>query len=95
MAVSENYWIPRTLEDPPLFFVWEMDTAVVFLTSMIIFLLFSSPIIGFFVSLWLSKSYARVKEQGGVSLFGSFLYWYLPVDLSKRYPSFIREYVGH
>jgi conjugal transfer pilus assembly protein TraL len=96
MSDSENYWIPRTLEDPPLIFIWETDVVIVFAGVIMIFgVILKFPVVGVILSVYAAKSFARLKENGGSSLFSSFMYWYTPAQLSKRYPSYIREYIGH
>jgi len=96
-AMDEDiHWIPRNLDAPPLFFMFEMDTAMIW----VVFILFGSMMNMFFLGLFLAWSvgngYARLKEEGGSGLISKILYWYTPSEywVSDQHPSHVREYIG-
>ena len=91
-----KYWIPRTLDDPPLFFIWEFDSAAVFLLSFMLGLVADQFILGVTVGFLLTKGYVKLKEEGGLGLLQRFMYWHTPSEwwLTKSTPSHKREYIG-
>ena len=92
---EENFYIPRTLDDPKLFLVWELDCAMI---AMIAF--FVSLAAGFFfavaVSYFATSGYVRLKQEGGRGLIQKMYYWFFPCELTqlgKTIPSHIRELI--
>ena len=67
MDDDNNYWIPRTLDAPMLFFMWEADSAVIFIVWVVLGSVMGG--FGFFIGIligWISaKGYAQLKEEGG------------------------------
>ncbi len=96
MEKADDYWIPRTLDAPPLFFIWEADNAMLFIFWVIMGAVINMFWLGLFFAVLFSRGYARLKEEGGKGLIMKILYWYTPSDiwLSRRMPSHIREYFG-
>ncbi len=92
---SQQYLIPRTLDDPNLLLFFQADTAscflVVFLLSVSINFIFAA-LLAFVVT----KSYVQLKENGDRGLILQLLYWYSPSEmwLSRYLPSHVREYSG-
>ena len=100
---TENYMIPRRLDDPPMFLLWEMDEAIAFVMPVLGALALSSSLLMVFVGALLGflamQAVARIKANGGKQLFFQSLYWYLPPDtvtkkMKRIPPSAIREYIG-
>lgn len=96
MDNSESFYIPRSLDAPPLFFIWEADTALVYFVILILSLAMDMLVIGLFLAIVVGRSYSRLKEQEGSGLLLKMIYWFMPSQIiSKDYlPSHIREYVG-
>lgn len=91
---TEGYWIPRTLDDPPLALFFELDTALIFMTVVLIFGMISM-LVGGVMALVICKMFVRLKDNGGKGMLIQVLYWYLPSDVfSKWLISSQREYVG-
>lgn len=93
---DQDFWIPRTLDAPPMIFFWEADTAVIAIFWLVIGGLMAMPILGLVLAVICCKGYAYMKEEGGRGLIVRILYWYTPSGqwLSKRFPSHVREYFG-
>jgi len=98
MNETEEFWIPRTLDDPNLFFIWEMDSAMIFLSCAFIGIVISSITLGIVAGFFATKGYAKLKEEGGRGLLVKFLYWFFPSEfnfgIGKKIPSHIQEYIG-
>jgi len=93
---AEHYWIPRTLDAPNLFFLWEADSALLFMAVVFMFSLMSMFLIGLVMGVIAIKLLARIKEEGGKGLFLRVLYWYTPSDLwfNDDRASHLREFLG-
>jgi conjugal transfer pilus assembly protein TraL len=96
--MDERFAIPRTLDDPPLFFLWNFDeAAVVILWGMLCGLLSGKLFIpGIVIGVLCARQFARVKTEGGRGLLVRALYWYTPSDwwFPTVTPSHVREYLG-
>ncbi len=94
MSNSEDFRIPKTLDDPALILFFEADSTVLFVSVMAIFGLISF-FGGFILAFFLTKTYNKLKANGSKGMILQMAYWYLPSSwLSQRYPSNIREFVG-
>jgi conjugal transfer pilus assembly protein TraL len=53
-------------------------------------------VLGVLLAVVLGRGYASLKEEGGSGLLPKVAYWYTPSSfwLSKKLPSYVREYVG-
>ncbi len=93
---EDSYWIPRNLDAPALFFIWEVDTAMIAIVLVILGSVMNMFPFGVAAAYFCCKGYARLKEEGGQGLIKRILYWYTPSTmwLSKTLPSNIREYLG-
>lgn len=92
---AENYWIPRTLDDPPMLLFFQADTATIFLTVFLLMISFNALFA--VVLAWLaSRMYVQLKENGDKGLIMQICYWYTPSHLwlSRIWSSSIREYCG-
>lgn len=96
MADNSDYWIPRQLDAPPLFFMWEADVAMIYVFWIFMGAILNMFLLGLVMAIIFGRGYARLKEEGGRGLIMKLLYWYTPSDLwlSKKHPSYIREYIG-
>lgn len=93
---NRKYMIPRRLDDPPRFFFWEMDVAVVFMTIMMFGIMVGVFVIPAMLACAAAIGFSKLK-QGQQKGFGiHVLYWHLPVTLGfKRTPaSCVREFIG-
>lgn len=92
---QESYWVPRTLDDPPMLLFFQADTASVFLVVFLLTISFSF-IAGVLLAYFCTRLFVQIKENGDKGLIMQILYWYTPSDmwLSKLWSSSVREYVG-
>lgn len=92
---DEDYFIPRCLDAPKLLLLWEMDTALIFILTFIIFGLLNLFFTGFFAAYFISKGWVWFKEEGGNGLIWRVLYWYFPSFLiGVKLDSAVRIYFG-
>jgi len=93
---EEDYWIPRELDAPRLFFIWEADSAMIFIICLLLGAMLSMYVASLLFAYVVTKGWIYLKDEGGRGLLMKFLYWYTPshIWLSKRLPSFSREYIG-
>lgn len=92
---DEDFLMPRTLDDPPLFFVWEFDSASFFIFWVLMGLVINMFVLGLFMAIIFARGYARLKEEGGKGLIIRVIYWFTPSDwCSTRYQAWKREFIG-
>ncbi|MFK5948041.1 MAG: type IV conjugative transfer system protein TraL [Methylococcales bacterium] len=93
---QSDFWIPRNLEAPSMFFLWEADSAL--LVGFWIFMgaMLNMFVLGLFLAVVFSRGYEYLKEEGGKGLIMKLVYWYSPSELwvSRRFPSCQRIYIG-
>ncbi len=95
MDNENDFWIPRNLDAPNLFFIWEADSAMLFIIILIVAGVMNMFAIGAVLAYMAVKGYSYLKEEGGRGLLVKLMYWYTPSDwMSKRLPSYVREYIG-
>lgn len=94
--MEDDYWVPRNLDAPALFFMWELDTAIVIIVCFVLGGVLNMALVGVVLAIVIGRGYTYLKEEGGRGLLIKVAYWYTPSDvwLSKRAPSHIREYIG-
>lgn len=92
---NEEYWIPRTLDDPPLFLFFQMDSAMLFLTLFLLTISFNI-LLAVIVAVGVTRLYVQLKENGDKGLVTQLCYWYTPSGmwLSPFWTSSVREYAG-
>lgn len=92
---QEGYWVPRTLDDPPMLLFFQADTASVFLVVFLLTISFSF-IAGVLLAYAVTRVFVQLKENGDKGLIMQILYWYTPSDmwLSPLWSSSVREYCG-
>lgn len=92
----DNYRIPRHLDAPPMFLMWEADTVGMFMIGLAAAFIFEH-LLPLLLGLALANMYARLKQDGGRGVLVHTLYWYTPSSASitsKKIHSHIREYLG-
>ena len=96
MDSEDSFIIPRNLDAPPLFFIWEIDTALIYVVILILSLAMDMLFVGIVLAIAAGRGYAKLKEEGGSGLILKMLYWFTPSGwMTKNYlPSHIREYIG-
>lgn len=96
MTQEDDFWIPRNLDATPLLFIWELDTAMIYIVWLILGGVLGMFWLGLVFAIVFGRGYARLKEEGGTGLILKILYWYTPSELwlSNHLPSNIREYIG-
>lgn len=96
--MDERFAMPRTLDDPPLFFLWSFDeAAIVVLCGMMGGLMAGSLFIpGIVIGVVGARQFGRIKVEGGRGMLARALYWYTPSEwwFPSVTPSSVREYVG-
>jgi type IV conjugative transfer system protein TraL len=99
---EESHTIPKHLDDPPMYLMWDADEAYAFLGPVFIVVALSPSLMNFLIGgilgYFTSHALARIKSAGGRQLIKHALYWYTPTDAwfkFRRTPgSDIRELVG-
>ncbi|WP_299945712.1 type IV conjugative transfer system protein TraL [uncultured Microbulbifer sp.] len=92
-----NFAIPRTLDAPKMFLLWELDVAMLFLIIVILFAAMGAKgfLFGIGVAIVISRGFLRLKVEGGKGLLKRVLYWFAPSEwASQKLQSHIRERVG-
>lgn len=94
--MNDDFWIPRTLDDPPLFFMWDFDTAGIWIVCLVLGGVMQMFILGLVCAVVLGRGYARLKDEGGKGLIVKIIYWFAPTEqvFGSKYSSHIREYIG-
>jgi len=93
--MDQDYMIPRNLDAPPLLFMWEADSAGVYLLFFFLGALMQMFVFGVICAIVVGRAYARLKDEGGKGLLMKMVYWYTPSSwLTTRHPSHIREWIG-
>jgi conjugal transfer pilus assembly protein TraL len=92
---QDDFMIPRNLDAPPLMFMWEADSAAIYILFVFLGALMQMFLFGIFCAVVVGRAYARLKEEGGKGLLMKIVYWYTPSTwLTQRHPSHIREFYG-
>lgn len=93
---TKKYLVPRRLDDPPRFFFWDLDVALVFMTIMVFGILMESFFIAAIIATLLAGYFSRKKsgKQRGYGL--HLMYWHLPLSMGfkRTPPSCVREFLG-
>jgi type IV conjugative transfer system protein TraL len=94
--MDERYLIPRTLDDPPLFFMWSFDEAALVLIWALLGALLGLLLPALVLGVICARLFNRMKAEGGRGLLVRILYWYTPSSwwFPSIAPSCVREYVG-
>jgi len=98
---EENHIIPRHLDDPPMYLLWDADEAWAFLGPVFLVVAFSPSLVNFLLGgalgFFAMRTLARIKVAGGRQLIKHAFYWYTPTDAWFKFkrtpPSHLREFV--
>ena len=74
----ERYLVPRRLDDPPQFFLWDADEAVLVITGAVLFSVAGDGLgflVGAALGLLAARGLATLKLQGGIETIKAFLWW--------------------
>jgi type IV conjugative transfer system protein TraL len=99
---EESHIIPKHLDDPPMYLMWDADEAYAFLGPVFVVVTLSPSLVNFLIGgvlgYFTSRTLASIKYAGGKQLIKHALYWYTPTDACfkfKRTPnSDVREFAG-
>ncbi|WP_127476676.1 type IV conjugative transfer system protein TraL [Sulfurivermis fontis] len=102
MGEEESHVIPKHLDDPPMYLMWDADEAWAFLGPLFVVLAFTPSlvnlILGGVLGFFSMRTLARIKATGGKQLIKHALYWYTPTEAWFKFrrtpPSDVREFVG-
>lgn len=96
MQVNESHvHVPRNLNAPPMFFIWEADIAMLWLTCIILGATMGMAPLGIMMAEISRRIYSKLKNEGGRGLMMRLLYWYTPLNLSQMgLNSEYREFYG-
>jgi len=99
---DESHIIPKHLDDPPMYLMWDADEAWAFLGPVMMVVAFSPSLVNFLLGgvmgFFAMRTLGRIKSAGGKQLIRHALYWYTPTDAWFKFvrtpPSDIREFSG-
>lgn len=93
---EDEFWIPRTLDDPNLLFMWEADNAMIWIGFVLFGSIMNMFLLGVVLAYAFGRGYAKLKEEGGTGLITKLIYWYAPSSLmgANEIPSHQREYIS-
>ena len=91
---AERFLIPRYLDAPPMFLIWEADTIAVAASFLCLGILVAQFALFGAIGLVMARLYSRMKSSGGRGVLVHLLYWYTPLLGSARMPSHVRQFVG-
>jgi conjugal transfer pilus assembly protein TraL len=99
---DESHIIPKHLDDPPMYFLWDADEAAAFVVPMVVSLAFSPSLLNLLlgggVGFFSMRFLGRIKSAGGKQLIKHAIYWFVPTKAwfnFKRTPSSdVREFIG-
>lgn len=99
---DESNTIPKHLDDPAMYFMWDADEAAAFIGPVVIVMAFAPSLfhlaLGGALGAATMHTLARIKSSGGKQLIKHALYWYTPTEAWFRFrrtpPSDVREFIG-
>jgi type IV conjugative transfer system protein TraL len=87
--------IPRRVDDPLRFFLWDADVALVFIAFVGVGMILDAPLISFGIGGVVAWGYSKLKGGARRGFGIHALYWYVGLSLGKRTPgSSRRHFVG-
>ncbi len=93
---EERYEIPTHIDDPPMFYWWEMEEFVAALLPVGIGIVVGYLLIGILLGILSGYAVRTVKARSGRGVARHVLYWYLPSSLifklRRTPPSYLREW---
>jgi len=92
----DEHLVPRRLDDPPQFFLWDADSASAVILVVVAGALMGSVLVGAAGGVLVARALARLKEAGGANVLLNALYWHTPSRwwCPVRAPSHVREWLG-
>ncbi|PKM44771.1 MAG: type IV conjugative transfer system protein TraL [Gammaproteobacteria bacterium HGW-Gammaproteobacteria-1] len=102
MQNDESHIIPKHLDDPPMYLLWDADEAWTFLGPVFMVLAlapsFINIVLGGVMGFFAMHTLARIKAAGGKQLIRHALYWYTPTEawfkFARTPTSDVREFIG-
>ena len=86
--------IPRTLNAPPMIFMFHADNIIIIVVTLVLTGLMNIWYIGLVMAYFLSRFWRELKEFGGRGLMVRFLYWHTGLFRGWiNIPSHVREYL--
>jgi conjugal transfer pilus assembly protein TraL len=88
--------VPRKLDEPPRFFFWEFDVALVFLVMLGFGILTGQIVLSLILGVVGAVSFSKMKSGQHPGYLIHMLYWHLPlrIGFKRTPPSYEREFVG-
>jgi conjugal transfer pilus assembly protein TraL len=89
--------IPRRLNDPPRFFWWDLEPALVALAAALAGMIAGYFLTGCALGVLLAAAYGRTRTSKHPGFALHLLYWHLPsvvTGLKRTPPSHLREFLG-
>ena len=91
--MTDNFWIPRTLNAPVILFIFQADNFILVTVILTMTGLLKIWYVCIVLSMVLVRAWNELKEAGGQGLVMRYLYWYLPSFLGIKIASNVREYL--
>lgn len=94
---QEKFYIPKHLDDPAKFLLWQIDEAVAFILPLFFGFMIGKGLISLFVAIICFHCWRRVKGVGGKNLIRSLIFWYYPksiLGLKATPESRTRNFIG-
>lgn len=93
---TKKLFVPRKLDEPPRFFFWEFDIALVFLVGIGFGILSNQIVLCTVLGTVGATVFSKTKSGQHPGYLVHLLYWYLPLNigLKRTPPSYEREFVG-
>ncbi len=93
-----SYVVPKHLDDPPMYLIWDADEALAFLIPFCVLLIYQAFIVGLIIGVVCMRALGQLKAVGGTQLIRHGVYWYTPSDWWFKFtytpPSHRREFIG-
>jgi type IV conjugative transfer system protein TraL len=87
--------IPRRVDDPLRFFLWDADVALLFITVFGIGMIIDVPALSLGLAFLLAWGYSKLKGGSRRGFGLHMLYWYVGFSIGKRLPrSYKRRFIG-
>ncbi len=93
---TKKLLIPRRLDDPPKFFFWDFDVALVWMVVVLFGIMVGALLIPFVIACAAGWGFGKLKAGQARGYGLHVLYWHTPMTMGfKRTPaSCFREFVG-
>lgn len=93
---EKRYLVPRRIDLPPRFLMWDMDVMLVFSVFFVLGMAMGHGLIGCGMGVLVSAVFGKLRAGKHPAFGVHWLYWHLPTRLGfRRLPhSYVREFVG-